>query len=476
MTRAFGQFTGAKVEEPAGGTAPQTDIYDADSHYCNELSRRGRYHEEFEPLPPEADALCDDLIAQFRAEFEGAHYFRRTVRRDNMRGVWRYSIYLGTVLCPKPDPLGRYALADMRVSAGTLSHKQALGPHENLSRLVLAGSPGVVLAQTYFHPSNERHVQGFTVWRHHGEPGTRLPGFGWGAYTYFGSSLAASILSPPTAEPVVGVYSVRGQRSDAAEGMWAGLRRKHWAIAHNDQTSVTTKIRVCAHATEEDVYNAVANAGLSTGPVSVWMRENAPDFPLNPRICLDDVEIKYLSGSQRTYDLLIPGMMTSDGRANVSLVFTPHGHLRLPCNILWSSKWEAGLNASFDEVAYNALRAASPRARRDELLSWIAGNTEAAEMLRDQHPVPSELLMRAWHGPSKLLAQIILERLAGESIEHARIYMNRPEIRPLVADTPLYQSMQGRQPPLPLGGVNDYPAFPPLSDESKAYLQQLPTE
>lgn len=323
-------------------------------------------------------------------------FFGENNSLDDLGRSGRY--YVGTMLAPKRDPLGRLPLVDARWFNDTY-----LGGMPYIS-LTWTGQPDLGLGAGYMQNKQESY-DGDTFTRCHTPVGVKMEGAGFGTALY--SSLA--------------LYAYEYLKT---EGVWSPRIRS--ARDYTQRTAVATRW---------------------------WTNQIKRGFAQETMISDDGTAIDYLRAENVVASgLLVYGAM-KDGRELLDE--------RFPLGVANDPRWTTPLierNSTIRDDLFFRGRARDDFSFMDDD-TWASGGPNTGIYSGDNFahsPATLELLPRAYHPSRPYLAGVILDTLARQDESKAVEYATRPDVALLLAKNPKAARLVQRGATPGLSGLSNY--------------------
>jgi len=380
-------------------------------------AREARIEEAIESLTGEAKKKAENYYRYYTALYsaESPHWQR----------ILPNGQYVATMFCPKPDPLGRFLLCDIITNQPGNTDVEVY-----LSGAVLkenagtwADAKGLRLGAGYTN-SSTKEIEGDEYNRSHTPDGVALESAGLGTVLYSAHALAGYAYNG-----VVGCYSDSG-RSNSADAWWEAAVDRGFAnhVTHAERD--TADIQHCEAITDNEATYRGNEATI-----------------VDDEVC-GRVTVEY-SGDETEYDTLTARSVMQTGLVVFGVLGANAAPFVGPFNYPVGPKHKPFWDKTGNEVGRsdsstpNVGQFINEGNYRATWRPYINVDGKLRVQLTDEK---AEMLSRAMHGPSPVLAASILSALAEDKREALAVqYATRPDIAPLLAGNEVLKKMVGQQ-------------------------------
>ena len=361
-----------------------------------EQSRLKRLREYADTLTGEAQKRATDFIKFYTSIYSPSDNSGRwsTVPNDYR--------YVATMMCPKPDPLGRFMLCDIVFSpiGSTRVRVYLAGTMKKSAGGLVSGAEGLLLGDGYSENHLER-IGGEPYARSHTPGGVIIKGVGLGTVLYSAHALGAAVY-----RNAAGCYSDGGSPQANA---W-------WARAIEDGFALGDEAR---EPDERDHCESISDRYTDDGGHIV-----DDEVCATVTVEYDSSGIRYLPYGNVLESHLVVFGVTKPGDKFATSVQFPVGQQHRP---FWDT--------------FNVPTGQGDEVRNAGIFLEDGGpynrTTPSGPLKMDLSAETAEMLARSFHGQSPVLAASIIEALTQSGFDDLAVnYATRADIAPLLAGNP----------------------------------------
>jgi hypothetical protein len=356
-----------------------------------EQARLRRLNEYADSLTGEAKARAKEFITFYQT------LYAPSATSNRWTDVPSGFLYVGTMMCPRPDPLGRFILCDIMYNPGTTKLRVYLSGAMKKDGNLIVNAKGLLLGDGY--STNSLYTIGRDRYaRSHTPGGVVIKRVGLGTVLYSAHALAAAVY-----RGAAGCYSDGG--SDSANEWWQSAIDR--GFAEGDGPRKDEAREHCESVSDRDTGDGgyiIDDEVCATVTVEFGGEDGIRYLPVN----------NVMDSKLVAFGVLKRPIFKESVQFPVTEKHRPY--------------WDT---FSIPDPSYSEIDD-----QNKDLFTKGPGSPykrTGDKVMMDLEEETAEMLARSFHGQSPVLAASILAALANKYPDQAMVYATRPDIVPLLA-------------------------------------------